>query len=173
MAGSLKRANPDINEDAVLIRAMRDANVPKFLKDDLPLFAAIIQDLFPTVQIVDPDYSMLLKQITATCIKLGFQPKYEFMEKVIYLYETFNVRFGVMLVGPTGGGKTTCYEVLADVMTTLRNDKHPDKSFQVVHKKIFNPKAISMGELYGEVDFNSQEWTDGLASKIMRMASQD
>ena len=42
MAGSLKRANPDINEDAVLIRAMRDANVPKFLKDDLPLFAAII-----------------------------------------------------------------------------------------------------------------------------------
>lgn len=49
MAGSLKRANPDINEDAVLIRAMRDANVPKFLKDDLPLFAAIIQDLFPTV----------------------------------------------------------------------------------------------------------------------------
>lgn len=72
---------------------------------------------------------MLLKQITSTCIKLGFQPKYEFMEKVIYLYETFNVRFGVMLVGPTGGGKTTCYEVLADVMTTLRNDKHPDKSF--------------------------------------------
>lgn len=30
-----------------------------------------------------------------------------------------------------------------------------------------------MGELYGEVDFVSQEWTDGLASKIMRAASQD
>ena len=30
MAGSLKRANPDMNEDAVLIRAMRDSNVPKF-----------------------------------------------------------------------------------------------------------------------------------------------
>lgn len=51
------------------------------------------------------------------------------MEKVIYLYETFNVRFGVMLVGPTGGGKTTCYEVLADVMTTLREQNHPDRSF--------------------------------------------
>lgn len=76
-----------------------------------------------------------------------------------------------MLVGPTGGGKTTCYEVLAHVMTTLRNANHPDRSFQIVNKKIFNPKAISMGELYGEVDFISQEWTDGLASKIMRMAS--
>lgn len=30
-----------------------------------------------------------------------------------------------------------------------------------------------MGELYGEVDFNSQEWTDGLASKIMRSAAQE
>ena len=42
MAGTLKRANPALNEDAVFIRAMRDSNVPKFLKDDLPLFAAII-----------------------------------------------------------------------------------------------------------------------------------
>lgn len=42
MAGALKRANPNTEEDAVLIRAMRDANVPKFLKDDLPLFAAIV-----------------------------------------------------------------------------------------------------------------------------------
>jgi dynein heavy chain len=42
MAGGLKRAQPDDPEDAVLIRAMKDANVPKFLKDDLPLFAAIV-----------------------------------------------------------------------------------------------------------------------------------
>jgi len=34
MAGKLKRKDPDLNEDVVLIRAMRDANVPKFLKDD-------------------------------------------------------------------------------------------------------------------------------------------
>jgi dynein heavy chain, axonemal len=59
MAGTLKRANPALNEDAVFIRAMRDSNVPKFLKDDLPLFAAIIQDLFPTVEITDPDYGEL------------------------------------------------------------------------------------------------------------------
>lgn len=31
MAGSLKRANPRLTEDALLIRAMRDSNVPKFL----------------------------------------------------------------------------------------------------------------------------------------------
>lgn len=63
MAGSLKRANPNLNEDAVLIRAMRDSNVPKFLKDDLPLFSAIVQDLFPSVEITESDYGELLTQI--------------------------------------------------------------------------------------------------------------
>ena len=42
MAGALKRAEPELDEDAVLIRAMRDSNIPKFLKDDLPLFSALI-----------------------------------------------------------------------------------------------------------------------------------
>ena len=51
MAGNLKRANPGLSEDVVLIRAMRDSNVPKFVADDLPLFNALIQDLFPGVDI--------------------------------------------------------------------------------------------------------------------------
>ena len=36
-------------EDAILIKAMRDANVPKFLAEDLPLFHAIVGDLFPGI----------------------------------------------------------------------------------------------------------------------------
>jgi len=42
MAGALKRSNPDMDESAVLIWAMRDSNIPKFLKDDIPLFNAIV-----------------------------------------------------------------------------------------------------------------------------------
>ena len=30
-----------------------------------------------------------------------------------------------------------------------------------------------MGEMYGEVNVFSQEWTDGLASKMMRKASME
>ena len=38
MAGSLKRQNPDKLEDVVLIRALRDSNLPKFLQQDALLF---------------------------------------------------------------------------------------------------------------------------------------
>jgi dynein heavy chain len=38
MAGKLRRKELDVPEDVLLIRAMRDSNVPKFLEEDLPLF---------------------------------------------------------------------------------------------------------------------------------------
>jgi dynein heavy chain len=47
MAGSLKRAFADLPEDIVLMRALRDMNMPKFVYDDVPLFQGLIADLFP------------------------------------------------------------------------------------------------------------------------------
>jgi hypothetical protein len=42
MAGALKRANPDLAEDIVLIRAMRDSNIPKFLSEVCCSFPAAL-----------------------------------------------------------------------------------------------------------------------------------
>jgi len=44
-AGDMKKNFPDMDEKELLIRAMRSANVPKFLKEDLDLFESIIKDL--------------------------------------------------------------------------------------------------------------------------------
>lgn len=64
-----------------------------------------------------------------------------------------------MLVGPTGGGKTTCYNVLQRAMTTLRNNGSKNDTFQIVETHVLNPKAIKMDELYGNVNPMTQEWT--------------
>lgn len=43
VAGSLKRENPFINENIVLIKALRDSNLPKLLKDDAVLFQVLFK----------------------------------------------------------------------------------------------------------------------------------
>jgi dynein heavy chain len=126
MAGSLKRANPDMVEDAVLIRAMKDANVPKFLKEDLPLFFAIIGDLFPGIEVKENDYGTLKITLEQMTVKKKMVPQDNFILKCIQLHETFLVRFGVMLVGATGSGKTRVYECLEDTMNHMRENDSKD-----------------------------------------------
>ncbi|CAM9594527.1 unnamed protein product [Heterosigma akashiwo] len=170
MAGSLKRANPDLVEDLVLIRALRDSNQPKFLSDDIPLFQAIVQDLFPGTVIPSNDYGELAVALEEELDKAHLQKVPKFMEKVIQMFDIFNIRFGATLVGPTGGGKTTIYQILANTMTNLREKGSANHEFEVVHYEILNPKCITMGELYGEFNPLTQEWHDGLASTLMRRA---
>eukprot|EP01052_Picozoa_sp_SAG31_P002976 SAG31_NODE_109_length_24587_cov_111.480848_7_plen_3254_part_00 len=171
MAGGLLRGNPDLKEDVVLIRAMRDSNIPKFLKDDVILFNALISDLFPGEIIPDNDYGDLLRAVEDVTRESGLQVKPECTLKAIQLYETLNVRFGVMLVGPTGGGKSSCMRTLQRAMTRLRENDSDNPEMQAVHTYVLNPKSISMGELYGEVNEMSGEWKDGLGSGLMRSAT--
>jgi dynein heavy chain len=173
MAGALKRSDPDMDENVLLIRAMRDSNVPKFLSNDLPLFFAIIQDLFPGQEVPFIDYGQLKAAIEFSLTDSGLQVHDALVVKIIQLFETFNVRFGVMLVGPTTGGKTTDYKMLGAALTKLRNDNDPNEQYQKVRFDVFNPKAITMGELYGEFNELTQEWTDGLGSTIMRSSVSD
>jgi dynein heavy chain len=70
-AGLLKRSDPDMNESQLVLRALRDVNVPKFLKDDIPLFENIIMDLFPGVEKPVIDYGALLVQMKVSCEDLN------------------------------------------------------------------------------------------------------
>ncbi|XP_066430422.1 dynein axonemal heavy chain 6 isoform X1 [Eleutherodactylus coqui] len=173
MAGSLKRENPDLNEDVVLIRALRDSNLPKFLTDDAELFGGIISDLFPGVAIPEHDYGTLQSTIIKVMLARGLQPVSSMVHKVIQFFETMIVRHGVMLVGPTGGGKTTVYQILADTLTALHQAGETHHFYQPVKTYVLNPKSITMGELYGEVNNLTLEWKDGLMALSVRAAVND
>ncbi len=63
MAGSLKREFSNMAEDMVLMRALRDANMPKFVFEDVPLFLDLIQDLFPGLDCPRVAYEELARNI--------------------------------------------------------------------------------------------------------------
>ena len=121
-AGILKMnpENANNTEDQLLLRALRDVNVPKFLKDDLPLFENIIKDLVPGTNKPEIDLGALMVQMKKVSIEKNLQPTQAFLDKIIQLYDTIIVRHGLMLVGPTGGGKTSNYKVLAGAMSNLK-----------------------------------------------------
>ena len=105
-AGLNKRSTPDADESNLMLRALKDSNLPKFLTDDIVLFNGIISDLFPSIKLPDPDYGSLMDQLLASTSDMGLQCVPTFMTKAIQLYDVTVLRHGLMTVGPTGGGKT-------------------------------------------------------------------
>ncbi|CAH8518373.1 unnamed protein product [Schistosoma turkestanicum] len=159
MAGDLRRDAPDLPEDVVLMRALRDMNLPKFIFEDAPLFLALIQDLFPGLSCPRVRYPELNDAVELCLSRKGYTENPIQADKVVQLYETMKTRHTTMVVGPTGGGKTVVINTLCDAQTHM---KLPTKLYTL------NPKDRSVIELYGILDPDSRDWTDGLLSNIFR-----
>tara|TARA_B110000208_G_scaffold3481_2_gene4695 strand:- start:71 stop:7927 length:7857 start_codon:yes stop_codon:yes gene_type:complete len=174
-AGKLKTKNPDTNEDLLLIRAMRDSNVPKFLEVDLPLFFGILRDLFPGIDVPFVDYGTLQEAVEHQIELAGLTIVPALVSKIIQIHETQIVRHGMMVVGQSGSGKSTAQEILARALTELHDAGEIDKAglYQVCQQFILNPKSISAGTLYGEFNALSGEWRDGLVPYLVRTAATD
>uniref|UniRef100_A0A7S0KGL2 Dynein-1, subspecies f n=1 Tax=Micromonas pusilla TaxID=38833 RepID=A0A7S0KGL2_MICPS len=162
MAGALKRGSPDLDEGVVLMRALRDMNLPKFVFDDVPLFLGLISDLFPGLDCPRVRYPELNDVIEGDLAENGYKVMVnpsEQVDKVVQLYETMLTRHTTMVVGNTGGGKSVIINTLARSQTKMgRHTK--------IH--VVNPKAQSVAELYGEMDPETRDWTDGVLSNHFR-----
>ena len=154
-AGQTKRDNRDSSEAKLLYQTLRDMNLSKMVAQDVPLFLSLLKDLFPKVP--SPPvavYKEVEDEVNKAVDEAGLIQHKNWLKKVVQLYETTVVRHGIMVIGPTGGGKTQIFTMLRKGLAEV--NKIPYREARL------NPKAILASQMYGELDPMSDEWTTGV-----------
>ncbi|KAJ9459042.1 Dynein-1-beta heavy chain [Diplonema papillatum] len=171
-AARLKQAYPEEDEAILILRSIKDVNLPKFLTQDVPLFSNILGDLFPGVVLPKPEYEAYTNAMHLACAHYNVQCTEYFSIKAFECYEMINVRHGLMTVGYSFGSKSTILKVLAHSNTTLHSQGLPaSKPEAKTHLHALNPKSVTMGQLYGQFDM-SGDWNDGILARTFRTLAE-
>eukprot|EP01116_Phalansterium_solitarium_P005286 TRINITY_DN1679_c0_g1_i1.p1 TRINITY_DN1679_c0_g1~~TRINITY_DN1679_c0_g1_i1.p1 ORF type:complete len:4594 (-),score=1709.56 TRINITY_DN1679_c0_g1_i1:318-14099(-) len=158
-AGQNVSSEQDFEQD-VLIRSVCESFIPKLVAEDIPLLYSLLSDVFPGSTFVPSQLGSLRKNISIVCKARHLVEKPDWVEKLIQLYQVSQNAHGVMLVGPSGSGKSSAMHVLLEAMER-------DDGIKSVHHTM-DPKAITKEALFGSLDSTTREWTDGLFTHTLR-----
>ena len=165
-AGRLKGERPDESEEWLTVESIKNCNEPKFVSEDIPLFRAIVQDLFPTIEMRTAAKSDLVEALHQRLSAGSLQAPPAFVHKCVELYDTVLVRHGIMMVGKPFAGKSTAIRLLKEALSAVHAAQPSAGGFQDVDVSYINPKSVTVDELYG-AENAAGEWVQGVVPIVM------
>ena len=160
-AGDLKREQLDSDEVNVMIQSALETVIPKLIAEDIKVFKSLLEGVFPGASLEAFQNQSLTAKLEELCAAKNLENSPLWITKILQLYQVQNMRHGVMMVGPTGVGKSSAWAVLLEAMTAMDGIK--GESY-VIDAKALNSKD----ELYGSLDQTTYEWSDGVFTSILR-----
>jgi dynein heavy chain 1, cytosolic len=170
-AGGLKRKAITDNEQfegdeltalerKVLIQGACNNILPKLVAEDIEVFSTILEDVFPGSEVTKMEVDQLKDKLEDICRQYNYTPADDWVQKILQLKMVIEMRHGIMIVGPSGVGKSSA----------LRTLKAIYEAEDGVKNEIYNidPKAVDKESLYGVLDGTTLEWTDGIFTHLLR-----
>lgn len=166
----------NLPEQEILVQSVCETMVPKLVAEDIPLLFSLLSDVFPGVKYTRAEMESLKGHIRRVCkdkfLSCGATTTghadvvdedgigSNWMDKILQLYQITQLNHGLMMVGPSGSGKSSAWRIL------LKALEFHEGIEGVAH--VIDPKAMTKQALYGVLDPNTREWRDGLFTSILR-----
>ena len=123
------------------MRALRDMNLPKFIKDDERLFRLLLSDLFPSSSCPSPSSGRWARTSRPSSRRRNLQKHPFLLFKIGQLYDSKLTRHCNMLVGKTMAGKSTAWRRWQKAKTTMSKEGKIE-GYVPVNRFVINSKSI-------------------------------
>ncbi|KAG0320600.1 hypothetical protein BGZ99_004425, partial [Dissophora globulifera] len=160
LMAEFERISESVPEQEILIQSIRETVVPKLVAEDISTLMGLLKDVFPGVEYNPVSLQPLRKAIKDICTKRRLVLGDLWLEKILQLFQIQRIHHGLMMVGPSGSGKSNAWQVLLAALEVVEGIE--GQSY------VIDPKAMSKEALYGVLDPTTREWTDGLFTNILR-----
>ncbi|KAF2973673.1 hypothetical protein EK904_004515 [Melospiza melodia maxima] len=157
-------AKQEVNESHIVVQALRLNTTSKLTFADCTRFDELVKDVFPGTDSKDVEYAELTAALQQVFEEANLEIISTQIKKALELYEQLRQRMGVVIVGPSGGGKSTLWRMLKAAL---------GKTGRVVKQYTMNPKAMPRHQLLGRIDMDTREWSDGVLTNSARQVVRE
>ena len=119
---ALRQSNPGVDEEVLLIRALKSTTYPKLLESDVKVFDSILEDLFPGKSAEVDKSGPLADCLTQVCKDDNLTAGVGFIDKVLQCAELMAKRQAVVVLGPAGSGKSTVWRTLVKTQNKAQRE---------------------------------------------------